>query len=43
MTVSSTWVIIWNPPPTRLAWGEVRVSVAEPSPQARICYTATGA
>jgi hypothetical protein len=34
-------VIMWNPPPTRPLFTDVTISVAVPSPDARICYTAT--
>jgi len=34
-------VITWNPPPSRPLFTGVTISVAGPSPDARICYTAT--
>jgi hypothetical protein len=34
-------VITWDPPPSRPLFTDVTISVAEPSPDARICYTAT--
>jgi hypothetical protein len=38
---SGNWQVEWLTPRPAVEWLAVTIEVAEPSPEARICYTAT--